>query len=439
MREFMKKHDVWLRLLSLVLAVVLWAVVMDQEDPNKSYTYNDVPVTLTGELTLKEDLGLSVIEGMDQLVNVTVNGQRSIVASLRKNITVTADVSSCTNPGEYDVPVVVSAPGTVQVLSPGRNATIHVRIDRLATKEVEVRLGKGGSTAAADYLLKDPTSPTTKVVVEGPESELDQVAYAYAVIEVAGISSAVKQDCEVVLYNESGEPVESTHIRSQTKTVSVTLGVYQRGTVPLKVTLKESDTVKADMAQVRIEPESVRVYGDQNQLATLTEINLGDIDLASVETGSAKSLSISSRLPKGVELETGQPVTALVTVTIDGVDTQALKIAKDDIIVTDTADEQRLNVRVMSEGVEIQLRGSRTDLDQIKASMFTVAIAVDSSALGEGTHTVTGLVTANGLPEGVTLIEDKVEVQVLIESGAAFEPGGIQDAEGVMAGSEAAQ
>ena len=33
----MKKHDVWLRLLSLVLAVVLWAVVMDQEDPNTSY------------------------------------------------------------------------------------------------------------------------------------------------------------------------------------------------------------------------------------------------------------------------------------------------------------------------------------------------------------------------------------------------------------------
>ena len=71
--------------------------------------------------------------------------------------------------------------------------------------------------------------------------------------------------------------------------------------------------------------------------------------------------------------------------------------------------------------------------------MFTVAIAVDSSALGEGTHTVTGLVTANGLPEDVMLIEDKVEVQVLIESGAAFEPGGIQDAEGVIAGSEAAQ
>ena len=49
MSQFIKKHDIWLRLLSLVLAFVLWAIVMDEENPNRTVSFSDFPVTVKGE------------------------------------------------------------------------------------------------------------------------------------------------------------------------------------------------------------------------------------------------------------------------------------------------------------------------------------------------------------------------------------------------------
>ena len=44
MRQFLKKHDVWLRLLSLLLAFVLWIIVRDADNPVKQNTFRDIPV-----------------------------------------------------------------------------------------------------------------------------------------------------------------------------------------------------------------------------------------------------------------------------------------------------------------------------------------------------------------------------------------------------------
>ena len=48
MKQFMKKHDIWLRLLSLLLAFVLWIVVRDIENPSKQTIIRDVEVKLSG-------------------------------------------------------------------------------------------------------------------------------------------------------------------------------------------------------------------------------------------------------------------------------------------------------------------------------------------------------------------------------------------------------
>ena len=48
MKQFIKKHDMWLRLLSLLLAFVLWIVVRDIENPIKPTVIHDVSVKLVG-------------------------------------------------------------------------------------------------------------------------------------------------------------------------------------------------------------------------------------------------------------------------------------------------------------------------------------------------------------------------------------------------------
>ena len=53
MKNILKKHDISLRLLSLLLSVVLWAVVMDMDNLERPRTFDNIPVGISGETLLQ--------------------------------------------------------------------------------------------------------------------------------------------------------------------------------------------------------------------------------------------------------------------------------------------------------------------------------------------------------------------------------------------------
>ena len=72
-------------------------------------------------------------------------------------------------------------------------------------------------------------------------------------------------------------------------------------------------------------------------LSDIKEINLGEIDLGSVHTGTPISMSIKDKLPSGVSLVSGQPETANVTISVDGIATRKVQVSK--FAWNDTAQE----------------------------------------------------------------------------------------------------
>lgn len=421
--KFLKKHDILLRLLSVVLAVVIWAIVMDVDNPQKNFSYDTVPVVLTGADKLLEKTGLSVIEGDNQTVKLTVKGHADVVTTLRKEqLAVQVDVSVLTEAGEYELPI---TSGNVTITKAGieyqsaKPSTIKVRVDQLETKTVPVRAAISGAPAA-EYSAGKPEPTTKNIVVEGPAADVAEVAYAYVTIAADGATGTIRQDCAVTLCNEAGDPIASPYVTTKTQTVNVTLPVYRLGTLPLTVTLKDGGTVTADQATVTINPSEVQVIGDQNTISQMTEINLGEIDLGSVKTDTAITKTIE--LPAGVRLVEGQPSSAEVTVTIDGVDTRHVSVTQ--FVVTDTADEQQAApVLVTTQSVEIELRGAKSALDRVDESSFSIGLTLDSASLGAGAHEVKGVVTATGLPTGVTLIDEDVQVHILIEAATETSAG----------------
>ena len=72
-KNFLKKQDFLLKLLSLALSIVLWAVVMDVDNPERNMRFDDVPVRVIGASQLKAATGLELIEGE----NTTVRARAS--------------------------------------------------------------------------------------------------------------------------------------------------------------------------------------------------------------------------------------------------------------------------------------------------------------------------------------------------------------------------
>lgn len=416
MRNFMKKHNIWLKVISLLVSITLWAVVMQAVNPEKTPKISGVPITFSGRSDLLENSGLTVIEYSDETVTVQLRGENSLVSqsNIKNRISAVVDVSRVTDTGWVTLPVTTTISySNVDVLGTDPQ-TIRVRVEKVATKEVPVKLGVTG-VAASNYQIGSVTSATETITIEGPESDLLNVESAYAVIDVSGATTMVTQDCEIVLNDAAGDPVDTTYITVAAESIRVTAQVYEQDTIPLAVTLKESDDVTRDMVTVTITPKTVKVYGDQNEIEDMAELNLGEIDLANVRTDSVIEMPI--RLPDDVYLADGQPQTAQVLVSITGVTTKIVTVDSGSVVVTNPdqdEDSDAYTVHV-DESVDVELRGASEDLAGVNASNLTVTVVVDSSDLGVGTHEAQGLVTAKSLPEGVTILNDKVTVKVTIE------------------------
>lgn len=417
MRAFLKKHDIWLRLLSLVLAFVLWVIVRDTENPIKQNNFSGIPVTISGESTLLENTGLSIIECTDT-ISVVVEGHNNDItdSTLRRKITATVDVSGITDgAGEYNLPVQVSV-ASADIEPIRTNPTrVSVRVDKVTTKSVPVRIEVTGTPANGYRAGKAAAYTTESITVEGPEAELAEVSYAYTTISIDGASATVTGECGIILCNDAGEPITGTHVTSQTDTVKVRVPLYPIETVPLSVTLKDGETLKASQVEVTISPQSVSVLGDQNTLASLTEISLGEIDLDSVRTDVALEMEIS--LPDNIRLDEGQPSTAQVTIKVvedeDGVSTRKVQVTQ--FAPNDTSQGQTpYTFSVLTDSVEIELRGTESALDKVETGNFSIGLTFDSASLGEGRHKVKGVVAATGLPNGVTVVEEDVEVELEI-------------------------
>ncbi|WP_031473512.1 YbbR-like domain-containing protein [Agathobaculum desmolans] len=413
MKQFMKKHDIWLRLLSLLLALVLWVLARDAVNPIKTNVISNVPLTVIGADTLLGNTGLSVIESTES-VNITVRGPNAEItnASLRRRIAATVDVSGITDgAGEYTLPVRVTV--GVNDVEAG-SVSARVLIDKVVTETVPVRVETTGIPADG-YRADTPEPATTKeITVSGPASELREVAYAYGTIPVDGCSATFTGECTITLYNDAGNPITGTHVTSQTDTINVRVPVYPVESVKLAVSLTDGDTLKTDQVDVSIDPDTVRLLGDQNILAGLPEINLGAIDLDNVRTGVPIEMEIP--LPEGVRLDAGQSATARVTISVkeeESVSTRKVEVTR--FMPTDTAHVQTpYTVSVLTDSVEVELRGSESALEQVDLNTLTIGLTFDSVSLGVGTHKVKGLVAATGLPAGVTLVQEDVEVEIQI-------------------------
>lgn len=413
MRKFMKEHNVWLKVLSVVLAIILWAVVMGVTNPERTRTFDGIKVAIIGEEQLLEQRGLSVIEYDISEISVRLKGPNSDLSAsgFEKKITASIDVSKQQAPGEYDLkPDVYTNRSSIDFVS-SNPGTIHVRIDRIATKSVPIKIDVTG-TPKEGSRFGTPTSTTETVMVEGPEAELSEVSYAHAVIDGSGIDATVTQECAISLYNEEGEMIDSPYITSATEKIRVRLPVHEVNNIPLAVTFKDGANEQVNQAKWTIEPESVNVYGNQTIISELKEINIGEINLGNVKTDVPIEMDIV--LPEGINLADGEPKTAKVTVTIDGVATR--KVEVQNFIKTDTEAGEAANiVSFETQSVEIELRGTESALEAVDESIFSVGITIDSASLGEGTHAVKGVIVATGLPNGVTLVEEDVQVSIIVK------------------------
>ena len=178
-----KGHNILPKIISVLMAFILWFYVMTLESPIHQETFKGIPV----EVTLPVSGELSLYSGYNALVDVTVKGKKSDLNQISvADFRATADASAYTQAGKYSIPVNIEIPGGFTLVDKSISL-LSVYLDAKATASVPVKVELTGYVLSEGLELggdNEIEKSTSEVFLSGPKSVLDTIETARVTREI---------------------------------------------------------------------------------------------------------------------------------------------------------------------------------------------------------------------------------------------------------------
>lgn len=385
------KNKILTALLSVVIALAMWLYVVTVVSPNSDKHFYNIPVTLQSEVVLQErGLMITTVDLPD--VSLHLEGNRTDLNKLNSsNITIAVDVSRIGEPGKHSLTYTPIYPGdvannsiTVLNRAPG---TITLVVEERISKEVPVDILYNGALSE-DYMAdkENKVLDHESINITGPKSVVDQIAMARIEVDLNDRVESISEEFRYTLCNEKGEPVDAALVTTDAEAVSLTLRIVRVKQIDLVITVIDGGGATHETSSITIEPQTIRVSGSDNLLEGLDSLELGTINLG--EMLADEILTFPIKLPEGINNETGV-LEATVDVKFPELATKTLKV-KDFQAVNVPAG---LKADIITQMLEIQIRGPKKRIEKIKAEDVTVT--VDLANEQAGTTTVKATITIN--------------------------------------------
>lgn len=222
-----------LKLLSVVIAFVLWLVVVNIDDPVISYTHTGVLVDIINADSLTSKGKVYEVLNNSNVISVTLIGKRSVIESIGKDdIKAVADIQDLTLMDTVSIKVTTTKNvNKLDAIKSDINA-LELSIENLKDIHLPVVVNMEG-TPASGYVVGDVVTNQNTIKVSGPESVIDQIDKAQCDISVEGRTTDISTSADIKLLDQYGEVVEHQNLSSNIKSINVTASVLATKAVDL--------------------------------------------------------------------------------------------------------------------------------------------------------------------------------------------------------------
>lgn len=259
---------------SLVLAIFLWFVVAQSDDPQETTPYFTIPVKLTNtELLDQQNKVYEVLDNTDT-VKVAIRAPRSVVRELRaSDIIAVADMSKLTDINTIAITYTVqnTNPENIQSIR-GDHDVVRLNVEDRASKWVQVSCKTEGQVPEG-YMIADTTTDYTLLQISGPKSVVDKISYAGVTINMTGATNQMSLNVEPKFYNTQHKEVDAQSITRNVEWLHITVSVLETKEIPVEFEVI-GDPAEDYMATgvVTCNQETVKIAGTHSALANLDAI-----------------------------------------------------------------------------------------------------------------------------------------------------------------------
>lgn len=396
--------------LSVVLALVVWLIAITQQDPLIQGEYGErIPVVVRG---LPDGL-MPVQDLSKESVRVVLRAPKSSWDNLTvDDFTAFINLAGL-DEGVHDVDVTVEVVDPrADILSAAR-PELRVQLDRVAEKDVPVRVDVMDTTAFG-YDWQPPLVTPMTVTVRGPQTQVDQVSAATAEVFLRNAKNQVERTETLVAQNAQEQPVQRVELSPAEVRVIVPVEEWPgRKEVAVRVNLDGQPAPGYRLSTVRVNPSTVVLLGNAEVLAGVPGfVETEPVALADATSEIQRRLRL--RVPEDVTVLEGDTVDVTATITpIEG----GATIRQAPVI---QGLDAGLEANVAIDTLDVILSGPLPLLESLGAD--DVFVILDLTGLLPGNHTVTPRVVAPTEIRTQGVIPERVEVVITVKSVPGEEP-----------------
>lgn len=267
-----------LKLVSLVVAFLIWIVIDNIDNPTRSRLFRDVPIqVVNGESVTEIDKVYDIVSAESVVLKVTE--RKSVLDNLSSgDFSVTADMENLNEMNTVPLTVTCSNPLVSWDEIMVEPSSMKVRLEQKKQSEFVVNVSVSGQPEKGYEVGKTEIVQGKTVQIAGPESMLNRIGQVVAPISVARISNDQRISSTLTVYDKNGDPMQMNRLQVKDSNgvllaenvvmVDVTLWEV-RNDIPVEIDVVGTPIEGYQLAGVTMMPETVSLVGTREALDAL--------------------------------------------------------------------------------------------------------------------------------------------------------------------------
>ncbi len=373
-----------LKLLSLVIAIVVWVIVANVDDYKTIRKITGIEIEfINGESITDNNYVYEVPEGTT--IDIIVKGRRKVVENLSsQDFRAVADLSkmSITNA----VSVVVNANNTLVgrdiSISYANTDAINIAVEKKIESQLAINV-RTNSDVADGYAIRSKLPTPNLITVKGAESVIDMINEVVVDVDVSGANTNLTATAVPVFLSKSGEAIDPGKFEYDIKSVDVIVEVAKTKEMSVKIKTKGDVKEGYGISGVDYQPTSILVVGDAADLAKVDEILIDDIDVSNLTTNMETSVAIDDYLPSGISIADNTEE-IMVKVGVEKLEEKNLVISNDAINIVGKNSNFTYSFSDNSSST-LKVKGLKDDITSL--SVTNLIPSIDVTGYGPGHYT----------------------------------------------------
>lgn len=392
-----KKNNITIKIVSILIAVIMWSYVMSEVNPIRSQEFPGIKVNYLNLNSLSES-GLQIMEPIEATISVKVKGRISDIKSINPNdIIAQVDLWGYSE-GLNRVPVEVKVPENVSLESTNPKY-IQFKMDSIITKEHKVLLRTVGASEDGYTIGEEDIRPST-VLIKGPRSWVNSVSKCIATVDLTRITSDIKTSVPIRAIDDNGDEVRN--IEKEPNTVEIGIVMLRTKNISVEPRVKGTPLDGYEITDIQVNPNTVKIKGRGEILKDIEFVETEPIDVEEINV--SKGIITNIVLPEGVELMEGDSRTS-VTIKVEKIIEKDIELDTNRLTFINLNTSLYIDKDSLPEKIKLAVRGRESIVDELDDRDIT--FYVDLSGLEMGTHDVN---IKTILPDNIELINIEPDI-----------------------------